>query len=351
MTRSLYLTFIFLFISIYTDAKNYEYDVEINGIYYKLVTKVKSAEVTCGEKVYTGDIVIPSSFEYNGVSYTVTTISELTPWMTENNQITSVIIPNTVHTIRDRAFNKCTKIESIILPDNLKTIEEWAFYGCTSLKSIPLPDSFTTIPKGMLSECTSLESYSIPEGVVKIEEYAFSGSGIKSVSIPNSLETINTSAFYNCNNLISVDLRPVKWIYSDAFYKCEKLSKINLGNNIILVGSTAFASCKEITDVYCNRSVPPIISNDTFKWSEIGYATLHVLETSISLYKKDKPWSDFGNIVALTEQDTGVSPVDTPAEKTVEKVFSLEGKYMDSPKKGINIIRMSDGTTKKVIIK
>ena len=39
------------------------------------------------------------------------------------------------------------------------------------------------------------------------------------------------------------------------------------------------------------------------------------------------------------------------AEESDKKVYTPDGKRIQSPKKGMNIIRMSDGTVKKVVVK
>ena len=45
--------------------------VKIGGIYYNLVSKAKTAEVTSNPNKYSGSVVIPSSVTYNGTTYTV----------------------------------------------------------------------------------------------------------------------------------------------------------------------------------------------------------------------------------------------------------------------------------------
>ena len=45
---------------------------EINGIYYNLVSKTKQAEVTSNPNKYSGSINIPSTVEYDGITYDVT---------------------------------------------------------------------------------------------------------------------------------------------------------------------------------------------------------------------------------------------------------------------------------------
>lgn len=81
------------------------YDVEIDGIYYNLVEKVKIAEVTSGDDNYRGKVTIPSSIEKDGVTYAVSSISNFA--FEYCNGLTSVTIPNSVTTIGDYAFSGC----------------------------------------------------------------------------------------------------------------------------------------------------------------------------------------------------------------------------------------------------
>ena len=50
--------------------------VEIDGIYYNLISKAKQAEVTSNPNNYTGSVVIPEKVTYESVEYSVTSIGE-----------------------------------------------------------------------------------------------------------------------------------------------------------------------------------------------------------------------------------------------------------------------------------
>ena len=80
--------------------------VEIDGIYYNLVSKAKQAEVTSKPSgLYFGSINIPSVVTYNGEEYSVTSIGDGT--FANCSGLTSVTIPNSVTSIGDYAFQYC----------------------------------------------------------------------------------------------------------------------------------------------------------------------------------------------------------------------------------------------------
>ena len=81
--------------------------------------------------------------------------------LSEETEITGVIIPSTVLTIKENAFSNCTSLGSVIFEgDGLRTIENWAFNRCTSLTSITIPDSVESIEGGAFSNCQNLTSVS-----------------------------------------------------------------------------------------------------------------------------------------------------------------------------------------------
>ena len=95
---------------------------------------------------------------------------------------------------------------------------------------------------------------------------------------------------------------------------------------------------------------PFLDGGSAFFLAEIEQATLHVPESSIDLYKLATPWKNFKNIVAISEDDTAIeTSVSIPV--MIQEYYSMNGQKFGEPKKGINIIRMADGSYKKVIFK
>ena len=147
------------------------YDVEVDGIYYNLISKVNAAEVTKGDEKYSGSITIPSSIKVNDVEYSVTSIR---PGAFSNCGLTSITIPNSVTSIGDEAFCQCYDLTSITIPNSVTSIGPSTFYYCSGLISITIPNSVTSIGTYAFSGCSGLSSITIPNSVTSIGNWAFS---------------------------------------------------------------------------------------------------------------------------------------------------------------------------------
>ncbi len=183
-----------------------------------------------------------------------------------------------------------------------------------------------------------------------------------------------------------------------------------LGKGIQEIDAWAFAECHELTDVYCYRKTVPNANTRCFENSGIEYATLHVPNSAIDNYGAKVPWKNFKEIVkidmpkhrltymvdnieyksceieedeAITlepaptkegytfsgwseipemmpdhdvtvtgtfTQETGIDQIMSD-ENGKAMIFTIDGKRVDNTKKGLNVIRMKDGTTRKVVVK
>ncbi len=98
---------------------------------------------------------------------------------------THITIPESVNSIGNAAFWRCTSLTSIHLPESVNSIENSAFVCCTSLTSIHLPDSLTTIGWNAFGNCESLTSIHLPESVKSIGDCVFSGcESLTTIYIP-----------------------------------------------------------------------------------------------------------------------------------------------------------------------
>ena len=101
--------------------------VEINGIYYNLISKSSVAEVTINPNRYKGSVIIPERVRYKEVDYDVKTIGSRA--FANCGDLSSIVIPSTVTTIGNGAFNR-SGISSVILPEALTSIGDGAFENC-----------------------------------------------------------------------------------------------------------------------------------------------------------------------------------------------------------------------------
>lgn len=261
--------------------------VEINGIWYNLITKAKQAEVIDNQDPYTsysGNIIIPSRVIYNNVEYQVTSIGESA--FGGCGGITSIIIPEGITSIGESAFTSCTLLNSITIPNSVTDVGYSVFMGCKELSSVNLGSGITSIKYDMFKECCNLTSITLPESVTNIEGFAF----------------------YGCGNLVSITIpENVTLIGERAFDECRSLTCIVLPKKIEEIRNMAFTNCGALLDVYCHAEQIPIIEADAFDGSYPEYITLHVPASSLEAYKAADVWKDFGNIVAIAEAPTIVA--------------------------------------------
>lgn len=105
----------------------------------------------------------------------------------------------------------------IIIPDTVVSIEDSAFEGQTGITYVYIPGSVTTIPKNAFAECTGLKEVVIGDGVETISNNAFAGcTGLIDVTIPDSVESIAKTSFDNCSDdmELHVNYDSVAWEYA-----------------------------------------------------------------------------------------------------------------------------------------
>ena len=112
----------------------------------------------CNKNYYTQDNVLISS---QGVV--------LSCWSHEEH----IVLPDSVTSIGDSAFEGCKSLQSINIPGSVTSIGDSAFWGCYHLESINIPDSVTSIGNRAFCDCRLLNSVIIPDSVTSIGNNAF----------------------------------------------------------------------------------------------------------------------------------------------------------------------------------
>ena len=238
-------------------------------------------------------------------------------------------------------------ISKINLPNSVTGIEEGAFKSCTRLTDINIPNSVTSIGPETFKSCTSLTDINIPNSVTSIGERAFSGcTSLTDINIPNSVTSIEWATFVSCTGLTSINIPgSVTTIGSNAFYSCTSLTDINIPNSVTSIGEQAFYNCDNLKSVYMNASTPPFIGSQAFH-NISKDLTIYIPRGSYTAY-----WLSYWGNYNLVEYDpTDIQGVTTSAHNGVEKYFSIDGRPLPGPCKGVNIIQDTDGKTRKAWI-
>lgn len=133
--------------------------------------KLKNGEYLKPGSNVSGNVIIPSDVKNGTVTLKVTEIGELA---FSGSSLTSVVIPNSITSIGNDAFNGCSSLTSVEIPNSITSISNGAFLGCTSLTSIEIPNSIVIIDDYAFYRCSGLTSVKIPKCTIKISRYAFS---------------------------------------------------------------------------------------------------------------------------------------------------------------------------------
>ena len=139
--------------------------------------------------------------------------------------IDTLVIPNTVANIYDRAFEGCDIANLSFASGNtvLKEIGEYAF-STSKIKSIALPEAVETIGEHCFENATSLKSVNLPKTIKTVGYAAFAYcSELTTVSVSGTAEapvqlTLGSHAFYKCAKFVAFTGEHVELTYDDSVF-------------------------------------------------------------------------------------------------------------------------------------
>ena len=287
--------------------------------------------------------------------------------------LTSLTLPAGITSIDSYAFYSCSGLMSLTLPTGITSIGEYAFEGCSGLTSLTLPAGITSIGEYAFDKCSGLTSLTIPVGITSISNGAFMGcsgltsltlhagitsigisafaycSGLTSLTLPAGITSISNGAFKGCSGLTSLTLPAgITSIGDVAFSGCSGLTSLILPASITSIGSYAFSSCSGLTSIYVYPDIVPKMGSDVFYDVDKKNCTLYVPQGTETDYFLADVWGDFENIVEY--DPTGIDKTTTSTDVEEVSRYSVNGQRLVGPTKGLNIVKYSDGSVKKVAV-
>ena len=303
--------------------------------------------------------------------------------------LTSLVLPDVLQRIEKGAFGGCTGLTTISLPAGLEYMYG-AFHGCTGLTSIyanmpaPLQDAYSFervdksycylyVPKGSLDAyrqdeewgrfpyiagleqdpATGLVSLDIcPNGYWngelidaamrdKVKSLKISGSGAVDFGFINQ---------YLSGNLQNLDLKDAN--VTDLPYcgldRCQDLTTISLPAGLRSIDKGFLSNCRNLRTIYAYMPDPnALIYEDNFYYESREW-TLYVPKGMKNAYQNSK-WRYCKEIIEM--ETSGIdSVIHNPDAKEVSR-FSADGQRLAVPVKGLNIVKYSDGSARKVVVK
>ena len=280
--------------------------------------------------------------------------------------LTSLTLPSGVTWIGGATFSGCSSLTSLTLPSGVTLIGDYAFSGCSGLTSLTLSSGVTSIGKYAFSGCSGLTSLTLPSGVTSIGRYAFEGcSGLTSLTLSSGVTSIGYSAFSGCSGLKYIRCQINDEIETylskghpfipvecgiEYYLNDKKITSVVIPSTITELGKYAFQNCRDLTSVYVSWSDPNSVNSasSAFSGVDISKITLYVPQGTETDYFLADVWGDFGKIVEFDA--TGIDKVTTSNDTKELSRYSVNGQRLSAPSKGLNIVKYSDGSVKKVVV-
>ena len=270
------------------DSSDNETDIEENIVAYTL----------SGIGTFTGEnLVIPRT--YNGKP--VTQVKNKA--FSSNKTIKTLVIPDSIETVKTTAFETCTNLEYININSkkleyfvfrnskvkkadigkNLDEILSYPFENCNMLNEVKIYTENADIIGPYFKGCSDLKGFMvnkdnnkykemdgvlyskdgkkiyaypygkegdfiIPESVEEIVDSSFSNNQLTKIEIPSTVKRVGNYAFAQCNNIASAYIN-AEIINMRAFNNNSNLKEIKIGINVKKIYYYVFDGCQCIEEV------------------------------------------------------------------------------------------------------
>ncbi|WP_308240536.1 leucine-rich repeat domain-containing protein [Prevotella sp.] len=340
---------------------------------------------------FTGSLTLPSS---------VTTIGQSAFYSCRS--FTKLELPNTLSVIPTQAFTHCRSLSGeLIIPASVTEIGRLAFYDCQNLNAVTgqvtLPKSLKKIGDNVFLDTDNINTVnflSLPEGISRNLGYKKKAVSLSDDSYisDQASGTVNEISYTRqmSNNWGTLVLPYSLTLTGEESYRLYAIDNMT-GDELVLkqlngevaAGTpcvvkrngteselTFAANDAELNMTISDQNVGGMKFRSTYWTKDVnsGYVisknsfwNVEELKNSTSVngvkVNPFRAWLDGTSANAPAQlsmridgSTTGIDAIDALNDAEAE-YYDLSGKRLDEPQKGVNIVRMKSGKTKKIIIK
>ena len=133
----------------------------------------------------------------------------------------------------------------------------------------------------------------------------------------------------------------------EAFRYCSSLTSLTIPSSVRSIGASAFVSCYGLNSIYVYPEKIPKLGVYVFDGCDAKNCTVYVPIGTYDDYRS----SEFGYFENIKEFDaTGINKVTASTDAKELSRYSANGQRLSAPAKGLNIVKYSDGSVKKVVV-
>ena len=288
--KKLFLSF-FLMVLAITNVNAYDFtSMAQNGqiLFWNILDQeTHLIGLTSGYPKPSGDLIIPETVHSGGVDWTVT---EIMDEALRESTITSVVIPNTVTAIGNRAFYMCTSLSgTVVIPNSVNTVGYTAFCRCDRMTEVVLPAKDVTYGESCFLTTGLTGTLVLPEGLTVVSREMFRNNNkLTNVVLPHTLTTISEGAFSYCDRLEEVAIpNSVTTIDGNPFNSSGKIETVTVEERNPVYYSENNCVIHQVTNtlvIGCKNSVIPegVVAIGPYAFGQCGLTEMPEIPSSVT---------------------------------------------------------------------